>query len=625
MDESQVIYTFAVVIIAGILAGRAAEIYKFPRMIPLILTGLLMTIIASYTDIKFELDLIRELALLISELALVIVLYKEGMHIDLKTFRQNYLPIVILAVVGTFLTAFLVGLTISLIHVVEISFLAALLVGAIIAPTDPAATFSILRTGGTRIKERIGAIIGGESALNDVIAILLVIVVLVPQLKRGQGEPQFSFEILFLGFWSLLGGILLGIVVGAISIYIISFANKRSEVSFVSLTGMFIIFAFSIVIGVSSAIAALICGIIIRNPSYIRMNIFFTRSHLYDFWEDVTYLFEIMAFVFIGVLLNIDRLPHFILLGIVISIIVLSSRILSVFLTTLPLDIKSATTKILTHKERLFIGISGFKGLTTAILASYAFVNLESANEPLAEAILYSSLIVILVTGTFQGLIMQPSAKRTEVMEELDELDELKARKLAVEVELDKLVYDRSKERIRPADFRTLSFPLRDELYLIDERMRTLLAEEHAEKEFLEYQAELIGEALSSLEKAYEQDEIAEAAFKKIQSKYAEDLEELNFKLRVLAPIESTTETLIGFEETKDLDLMLAQDTVDSLSQNPNIAKKAPEIIQIQKMIKKVVKKLGRKRGTIKKSTKDSRSALPSVKVPDQAKTETRN
>jgi NhaP-type Na+/H+ or K+/H+ antiporter len=385
---------------------------------------------------------------------------------------------------------------------------------------------------------------------------------------------------------------------------------------------MFIIFAFSILIGVSSAIAALICGIIIRNPSYIRMNVFFTRSHLYDFWEDITYLFEIMAFVFIGVLLNIDRLPHFILLGIVISFIVLSSRILSVFLTTLPLDIKSATAHILTNKERLFIGISGFKGLTTAILASYAFVNLESANEPLAEVILYSSLIVILVTGTFQGLIMRPSAKRTEVMEELDELDELKARKLAIEVELDKLVYDRSKERIKPADFRTLSFPLRDELYLIDERMRTLIAEEHAEKEFLEYRMELISEALSSLEKAFEQDEIAEVAFKKIQSKYVEDLEELNFKLQTLAPIESASETLMSLEETKDLDLILAQDTVDSLSQNPNIAKKAPEILQIQKMIKRVAKKLGRKKSAKKKSTINSNSALPSAKVSGEVKTE---
>ena len=74
MSDTAFLYTLIVVIFVGILAGRAAEIYKFPKMIPLILTGLFITIMASLTNIHLELDAIRELTLLISEIALIIVL-----------------------------------------------------------------------------------------------------------------------------------------------------------------------------------------------------------------------------------------------------------------------------------------------------------------------------------------------------------------------------------------------------------------------------------------------------------------------------------------------------------------------------------------------------------------------
>ncbi|MHA1968276.1 MAG: cation:proton antiporter domain-containing protein [Candidatus Hodarchaeales archaeon] len=202
MSETAILYTLIIVIFVGILAGRAAEIYKFPKMIPLILTGLLITIMAALTHIELELEAIKELTLLISEIALIIVLYNEGMHLDLRSFRSNLLSILILALLGTFLTALFVGITIIALNYVSISFLAALLIGAIIAPTDLAVTFSILRGGGTRVKEHLETILGGESALNDALAILLVIIIIVPQLVLGREGLNFSPNLLILGLWS---------------------------------------------------------------------------------------------------------------------------------------------------------------------------------------------------------------------------------------------------------------------------------------------------------------------------------------------------------------------------------------------------------------------------------------
>ena len=81
-----------------------------------------------------------------------------------------------------------------------------LLVGAIFTPTDPSATFAILRGGDTRVKEKFETILGGESALNDVFAILLVSVIFIPLVSSELDENQVNFDmvqILFIIIWGI--------------------------------------------------------------------------------------------------------------------------------------------------------------------------------------------------------------------------------------------------------------------------------------------------------------------------------------------------------------------------------------------------------------------------------------
>jgi cell volume regulation protein A len=592
LSETAFFYTLIIVIFIGILAGRAAEIYKFPKMIPLILTGLLITIIATITQIELELEAIQELTLLISEIALIVILYNEGMHLDLRAFRSNFLPIFILALIGTFLTSLLVGITIITLQFVSISFLTALLIGAIVAPTDPAATFSILRGGGTRVKEHLETILGGESALNDALAILLVIIIIVPQLVLGIEGINFSPALLLLGLWSVIGGILLGIIVGVLSIFSISLVKSKSEISFVSLLGMFLIFAISTPLGTSSAIAALICGIIIRNPKLVKSNVLFDRVPIFNFWQDVTFLFEILAFVFIGVLIDLDILLSFLPQGVIISVIVLLSRVVVVFLTTLPLELSQKSARMLSNKDRLFIGLAGFKGLTTAILATYAFVNLESLEPDLAGVLLFSSLLVILFTGTFQGLILRPLAVRTEAVEEMSELDELLVQKLALEVKLEKLVNDRSSNHLKASDFRKLSLPIKEELYIVEDRIRLLQTKVESEKSFIQYQIELLEKTLETLEDSYNQGEIHYLAYKKVKHKYEQEIGELMPHLNGISSSEVFQEAEINKLDLAEVDVLTAHDTIELLAKDPKIVKKIPELNQIQALLKKAVKKV---------------------------------
>ena len=93
MADSSAVFTFSIVIIFGIIAGRAAEMYKFPKTIPLILTGILIAIIGNLDSSPIDLNAIGDITLLVVELALIVVLFREGMHLNLRAIRKHWISI----------------------------------------------------------------------------------------------------------------------------------------------------------------------------------------------------------------------------------------------------------------------------------------------------------------------------------------------------------------------------------------------------------------------------------------------------------------------------------------------------------------------------------------------------
>src|SRR4051794_32883552 len=95
--------------------------------------------------------------------ALVVILFDGGASIGWRRFRAAAVPIVSLGILGTFATA---GLITVFVHaVLGLGWLTAGLLGAAIAPTDPAVVFSVLR-GGHEIRGRTRTILEGESGAN---------------------------------------------------------------------------------------------------------------------------------------------------------------------------------------------------------------------------------------------------------------------------------------------------------------------------------------------------------------------------------------------------------------------------------------------------------------------------
>src|SRR4051812_20161436 len=111
---------------------------------------------------------------LVGSIALSVILFDGGLRTRLSVFRGVLKPSMLLATIGVLITTTITGL--AAWSVLDLEPAGALLLGAIVASTDAAAVFFLLRTGGLRLPSRVGSTLEIESGTNDPIAVFLVIV-----------------------------------------------------------------------------------------------------------------------------------------------------------------------------------------------------------------------------------------------------------------------------------------------------------------------------------------------------------------------------------------------------------------------------------------------------------------
>ena len=477
---------------------------------------------------NIDINLIKDSTLLALELTLVVVLFKEGIHLNLKNFYDHIFSILLIAIIGTIFTTILVGFSlIALIPINSDQVLYLFLLAAIFAPSDPSATFSVLRGGTTRIKEKVETILGGEAALNDIIAILLVVIILIPALTE-EGESltfHFSIHVLFNAVWQSLGGIVFGLLIGMLALLFIHIISSSIEESLLSLTAVLILFSVGTLLHVSTAIAALIAGIVFGNPDIFKLKVDLVNKQIDAFWDYISFVFEMLAFLFIGTALSLTIFieePIITIFALIISIIVIGGRMIGICLTTAPLQLNERFKKEFNNKERIFIGFAGMKGLTTGVLAMIAFIELSKFSKlmAIAEIILYSSILVIIFTGIIHAVLLKKLAKKTDVLDnfKIDELDLIKGNKLVLEASLAFIEEDIKNNKIQLRDLKNISIPLREELYSIREHIARMRSEERKDLKSLQLGLKLNETAQNAILASRENKSIKETTYQAILS-----------------------------------------------------------------------------------------------------------
>jgi len=237
---------------------------------------------------------------LIFLIVLPIVLFSEAWTTDLAEFRRNLRPIGFLAIGLVVFTTVMVA---AIAHTViaGMSWVAALTLGAIVAPTDAIAAESISEE--MAMPKRIVTIVSGESLVNDASALIIYRFAIAAGLSgtfvAGAVVPQF--------FILSLGGIAVGLLV-AIAVYWIQSQLRTRElgdevlVNVINLMAPFASYLPAEALGVSGVLATVTCGIYLSRRSQILSPD--ARIVGYSLWEMLTFLLNAFVFLLLGLQLH---------------------------------------------------------------------------------------------------------------------------------------------------------------------------------------------------------------------------------------------------------------------------------------------------------------------------------
>ena len=326
--------------------------------------------------------------------ALVIILFDGGLHIGLRRFRRSFGPILALGVVGTFATAGLVAVAAH--YLLGFDWVLAGLVGAAIAPTDPAVTFSVF--GSREVRGRAGTILEGEAGMNDPVGIALMIgmIELATEDEGGLGIVVEEFMV------EMSLGLVIG-VAGALLLLPVMRSVRLTEPALYPirvLAGAGIVYGAASIVGGSGFLAVFVAGVLLGDVAAPR------KGEIEGFLSSLSGLAEIAAFVALGLTVGLGDLGE--------SGTWWNGLTLALFLAFVarPLAIIPLLVPArLSWGERVFIAWGGLKGAVPILLGALAVLaELDDATQ------LYGIVfIVVLLSVIVQGASVPVVADRLHV------------------------------------------------------------------------------------------------------------------------------------------------------------------------------------------------------------------
>jgi cell volume regulation protein A len=325
----------------------------------------------------------------LASVSLAVILFDGGLRVGWRRFRDAAVPIVLLGLVGTFVTA---GLLTLVAHaVVGFGWATSGVLGAALAPTDPAIMFSVL--GRREIAGRTGTILEGESGANDPVGIALTLAMISAAGGSGSAGGAIGDFVS-----SLLIGLVIGAVAGALHPLLVRLPLREASL------GPLRTLAFvGVVYGVASAahgsgfLAVFVAGILVGDARFPG------KRAVARFHTSLASLAEIVVFVALGLTIHLGSVFHEgvwwegLVLALAGAFVI---RPLAVGPLLLPVE--------LTAGERLFVIWAGLKGAVPILLAAFALLG----GVDHAERIYLIVFVVVALSVTVQAATIPSAARR---------------------------------------------------------------------------------------------------------------------------------------------------------------------------------------------------------------------
>jgi potassium/hydrogen antiporter len=331
-----------------------------------------------------------ELARRVGTVGLALILYEGGLQTSWRRLREVAVPAALLSTVGVVVTALITGAVARALF--DLSWLEAILLGAVVASTDAAAVFSTLRF--THIRRRLARTLEAESGGNDPMAIALTLG-LIAWIEHPESN---GFGNLLLVIVRQLGlGLVVGLSLGVAATYVFARLPQAigAFVPVASVAAGALAFGAADTIGGSGFLAVYLVGLAVGStPSRY-------RRQLVAFHEGVAFVAQVVLFIVLGLLVFPHDLPHVALSGLAIAfLLAFVARPAAVWTST-------AFSRY-SHRERLLLGWAGLRGAVPIVLATFAL----SANVPHKETVFNAVFFVVLVSAIAQGTTLEALARR---------------------------------------------------------------------------------------------------------------------------------------------------------------------------------------------------------------------
>ncbi len=290
-QAAQLTLVVAVVILAAVGGIRLAARFGLPGLLFYLGLGMLLSD-EGVGGVVFE---NAELATSLGYAGLVIILAEGGLTTRPSTVRPVIVPAGMLASVGVALSIFLVALPLHWLAGLDLR--VAVLIGAVLAPTDAAAVFTVAR--GLRLPARLQTLLEAESGLNDAPVVVLVVLL---STTVGSEMPVWLIPLIVIA--ELIGGLVFGVLVGLFARWLLPrLALPAAGLYPVAVVALFMLsYGLAVVLHTSGFAAVYVTALVLAASPLPH------RRTVLGFVEGLAWAVQIGLFVMLGLLVVPERL-----------------------------------------------------------------------------------------------------------------------------------------------------------------------------------------------------------------------------------------------------------------------------------------------------------------------------
>lgn len=319
----------------------------------------------------------------IGVVALVFILFSGGLDTPWGEVRPVLGQSLALATVGVALTCAIVA--VFAVYWIELTWMEALLLGAIISSTDAAAVFAVLRARGLALPARLRATVELESGSNDPMAVFITLA-LVGAIVAGS-TPDWTA---LLGEFALqmIAGAGVGVALGRGCAWVLNTLTLEYGGLYfvVTLSLPLLAWAIASLVGGNGFLAVYVAGLVLGNRRFVH------RRTLLRFHDGIAWLMQITMFLALGLLVFPSRLPAVAAEGLGMGLfLAFVARPVAVFITMAPVRMP--------WRQKVLLSWMGLRGAVPIVLATFPLVAGVGVASRLFDLVFFAVVISVAVQG----------------------------------------------------------------------------------------------------------------------------------------------------------------------------------------------------------------------------------